>query len=290
MNPSDALVRPPFPDESARVAAILKSAPPLPGASLLALVRERPVERIAAVLAWRADAGELRFVIANAGPAAACWPPLLDRLAELAAENGAGKCVFGAPVGRAEPAFALLENAGFRIGGTDRNFHLPAAGAHRRVAALYDKIRDRIPPGWRVTDLADADPVAISALVLPHALMNPTQFQRAWSGGGPERIDERLSGAIYDNAGLLACMLASRRGADIFVEAECCRPADRPARMLANVLLIKHLFAAAGEDFAGFYLFKADESAHRQTANTALRLGGEELPPAHRMVREISSR
>lgn len=288
MTTGNISIRAPYPDEMFRVKSSMSGKQMPDSASFLVLVKEQPVERLAAVLAYWKGQDEIVFHLENQGPLnPAVWQHLLKELPRLAKESGTKRCSYGSPVTEGGPVYQLLQAAGFIAEPSDVLFHVPVTLPANRITRNYQKIRHRIPENWRVRNLSGVTPRALIELIRPHRIMAASRFLRGWPMNGAAPFDPDFSAVLYEDGKLIACILTTRGDDYLFIDAECCSTEHPKAKMLANAVLLHHVIARTTPEFPSAFRFQANSGIHRQTVNVSSRMGGWELSPRHRMTLKI---
>lgn len=282
------ILRPAFPDELGRARALVDGHPmPAAGAFLL-LVKEQPVERILTAIPWWLVPGpdgqlaSLRFFLSGSGTGVSDHlATILSQLETLARQHEAAALFTDFPLPENHPLFLPLIAHGYGICLTDRHFSVPGA-AKTRDLRIYERLRHRIPPQWRIAGIRGQDPQQLFALAAAHSLISPQQFQNYWNGANRERFEDDYSCVLLAGEEIIGLFLVTRRGEDeLHIHVEAASPAHAAQSPLISACLRQASFSRCPEGFPRIFTCRADSEKHRQTGNTMLRHGATEGPPRH---------
>jgi hypothetical protein len=282
------ILRPAYPDELGRAQSLLDGHPVPAHAAFLVAVKEQPVERLLAAIPWWRVPGtdgqpaSLRFFLAGSGTA---WSEnleaILGQLEALARQHEAAALFTDFSLPEAHPLLLALTAHGFGICLTDRHFSGPGA-AKTRELRIYERLRHRIPPQWRIAGIRGQDPQQLFAFAATHGLISPQQFQTYWNGANRERFEDDYSCVLLAGEEIIGLFLVTRRGEDeLHIHVEAASPAHAAQSALISACLRQASFSRCPEGFPRIFTCRADSEKHRQTGNTMLRHGATEGLPRH---------
>lgn len=285
------IFRPAYPDELGRARKLLEGHPVPADAHFLVGVKESPVERlVAAAASWPEPGpeggrlGKLRFALGLTPSlsAVAALDGIFPLLLAKAQEQSLSILRYDAPLPEAHPYFSALADRGFTIARTDRSFSVPGEIFKHRSLRFQQRFQDKIPASWTVSSLRGQNPDELFRLVGPYGLISPQAFQNYWSTGQHEHFEDAWSKVLLDGGKIIGVFLVSQRGKEeLHIHVEACAPEYQARSGLIAATLRHACSSLCAEGFPKVFTWRADRGKHQQSANTALRLGGTELPPQH---------
>lgn len=291
------LYRAAYPDEHGRAGKFLEDRVVPPSAHFLLAVKEHPVERLlAAIASWPAPCPEgekpekLLFALGLSPSLTylAVLAEVLPLLTARAQEQSLSFLRCDVPLAEAHPCYAALTEYGFTIAQTDRYFSVPGDIVNDRSIRLYQRFQEKIPAAWTIGSLRGQNPEALFRFVVKHGLISLQAFQSYWKTGQHEHFEDAYSKVLLDGETIIGAFLVSRRGKDeLHIHVEASAPEYQSQSGLIAATLRHASFSQCAEGFPRVYTCRADSQKHPQTANTALRQGGTELPPRHFLEKAV---
>ncbi|MDA0767850.1 MAG: hypothetical protein O3A92_13620 [Verrucomicrobia bacterium] len=186
------------------------------------------------------------------------------------------------------PCYAALTDRGFTIARTDRHFSIPGEIIKERSIHLYQRFQEKIPKTWRLATLRGQNPEALFRFVVQHGLISPYAFQNYWKTGQHEHFEDAYSKVLFDGETIIGAFLVSQRGKEeLHIHVEASASEYQSQSGLISATLRHASFSQCAEGFPKIFTCRADSRKHQQTANTALRQGGTELPPRHLLEKTV---
>ena len=293
--PSDAtpdlIVREPAQAELERVLYLFRKVPFSTDTRLLVAVRSRPVERFVAALAWWAAGTVARFRLAGQPGAnrAAVAGRLLERLAQVGQEVGLQRLEYADLLAADHEWAEVLRGQGFEKLRSERYFEVPFPNIWTRVTQLYRRYRPEIPAGWRTDPIRLHPPEVILDLIAPHRLLPPEEVRHAWQATATMGFDLDRSCILFDRERAFGAFLARTLGDVLYVDVQVIHEPNRRLRSLGDICMLFHNYPYLSKEGPIHRVqFRSGATEHRQTANLALRMGGQELPPRHVFSRRLA--
>ncbi len=287
---TDPVTREPFAAESERVLHLFRSVSLCREARLLVAVRSRPIERFVAAVAWWPEGTFGRFHLA-------CQPGadrmamaglLIDRLADCAREAGLESLQYADLLPDQHEWTEVLRVHGFERLRSERSFEVPVRNVWLRVTQLYQKHKSQIPTGWRTDPIRGHAPEVILELIAPHRLLPPADVRNFWGKSAAAGFDLDLSCILFDRERPFGTLLLRRFADLLYVDIQVVHEPNPRLRSLADLCLIYHDALRVEPDGPIRRIqFRSGETEHRQTANLAFRMGGQELPQRHVLARNL---
>ena len=188
------------------------------------------------------------------------------------------------------PLFTTLTERGFTIAQTDRTFSVPGEIVKSRSLRIYERLAPKLPSHWSLTSLRGQDPEKLFAFAAQHSLISPQAFQNYWNTGSREHFEDAYSKVLLDGDTIIGPFLVSQRGdRELHIHVEASAPEYAAQSGLISATLRNASFSQCAEGSPEVFTWRADSEKHQQTANTALRQGGTELPPRHFLNKTITS-
>lgn len=291
------MIRFSYPDELPRIQSILAGSPVPGNAQFIVSVKEQPVERILAAVAWWLEAGD-----ADAPPGAIFslhaagavdlgdedLQALLAAVEDAARKEGAHRLLARFSVPEKHPLFQKLTSLGYASVKFDRHFIVPGEIVKSRSIRIYRRVAPRIPEGWKVESIKGHCAEAVFALVAQHGLMPQHEFMNYWDASNRERFEDEYSCVAFEGDTMIGAFLLTRRGeAELHIHVEAVATEKMAVSHLVAAALRNFSFSHCVEGFPKVFSWRADSDRHQQTANSALRQGGEERPPQHFLSKSL---
>lgn len=263
--------------------------PPADAQVLIAL-KQRPVQRIVATLAWWHEAGAVKFLVGHqpgvdAIEAAAALVPALESVPELAGTDIA----YGRLFAPDEDIAPWLIQRGYRATGTERVFEAPSTTVYDRVQSFLARHGNDLPESWRTESIRHHVPETVWPIIEPYRLIRFDALQRFWKTTGPLGYDPDYSNILFDGETPLGTLLLRNNSVCLAVDIRVVNPIAPRLRSLANLALFAHVARLASPATIRTLGFRADEREHRETANLARRMGGREVAIRHIYTRLAGS-
>jgi ribosomal protein S18 acetylase RimI-like enzyme len=284
------ILRSPDPDEGERVSYLFRDVALPQKSQLLLAVKMRPVERFLGGLAGWVEGEFARFHLAfqpgvdRRGLARL----LIDEAANTARSAGIFKLLYGELLADDDERALLLREIGFEIIRSERFFRIDAALAARRTQEFMTKFARIIPPTWRTKSIRSLSYEAVLDLIAPFRLMPPAEVQRLWQSTARNGFELDMSSLLYDGDRVFGALLIRRSGDVLTYDVRVVNHPNARLRGLANLCLFWHcLEKYDARNPVRWLQFKGGEMEHRETANVAFRMGGEEMAPRRLLGKTI---
>jgi len=150
-------------------------------------------------------------------------------------------------------------------------------------------MRDKFPPAWRTDSIRHHRPEAILNFIEPYHLMPADELHDRWRDDCPYGFELDLSAILFDGARPVGTFLMRRKLDVLCVDVRVVQTGNRLLNSLGNVALLRHTavtYGSARRDINRLQ-FRGGEMEHPETANLAMRMGGNELPPRHTFARSL---
>ncbi len=291
-DPSDLTVREPSPTEIGRALHLFRTDPLPRQARVFVAVKTRPLERFVAAAAWWPMGDTLGFRLA-VQPGSADRLAASDRLVRQIAE-----CGRALGIRNMRYADLLLDNSewvptlkenGFVILHSERFFEASARESWARTVEMAERMRDKFPPSWHTESIRQHPPETILDFIEPFHLMPADEVRDRWRDDCPYGFELDLSAILFDGARPVGAFLMRRKLDVLFVDVRVVQTGNQLLNSLGNVALLRHsalTYGSARRDINRLQ-FRGGEMEHRETANLAMRMGGNELPPRHTFARSL---
>jgi hypothetical protein len=291
-DPSDLIVREPSSTEAGRALHLFRAAALPRQARAFVAAKTRPLERFIAAAAWWPIGDTLGFRLAvqpgSAVRLAAC-AQLVQRLAECGRAIGMRNMRYAELLLDNSEWVPLLKENGFELLHSERFFEVSARESWMRTMELAERMRDKFPPAWHTESIQRHSPETILDLIEPYHLMPADEVRDRWRDDCPDGFELDLSAILFDGARPLGAFLTRRKLDVLCVDVRVVRAGNRLLNSLGNVALLRHTgmtYGSARRDISRLQ-FRGGEMEHRETANLAMRMGGNELPPRHTFGRRL---
>lgn len=280
-------VRKARPGEELRARSLFASEdtkPPADAEFLLAL-RQHPVERIVATLAMWKREDDLEFLLARLpGVAAVEVAPILiselDRIVPDFREVACGRLL--SPEDEWAP---FLEAAGYARTRKERVFEADADIAREHLNRFYQRHAKSFPQSWRLEPISRHKPETVWPLIAAYRLITPEDLQLLWNLPPPRGYHRDWSPILFDGDEPIGTILVRSNGRCIAIDIRVVKPIPAKSRALANIALLGFILDQTAPNSPRVVAFRGDESAHRETANLAFRLGGHEVVQRYRFAK-----
>lgn len=236
---------------------------------------------LASAVVW---AGGTRFLLAVLpGVERQAAAALLNRVIEESPP--AGVLRFDSLLDPADPFHGMLLQRGFEPVHRVDDFELPVERLRPRLEAVFRRARRRMPQEWQRVPLPARSSAEVRALVVDRfRLMSPLDFEHKARGG---HFDVRSSVLLCSRGRLIGALLIVRGSDALQIAAIAVNLPPGRLRSMANLALLHgSLESRAAEEHLSCYRFQAGQHVHRQTANTALRLGGRQVASRFSLERD----
>jgi len=291
-DPSDLIVREPSAVEIGRALYLFRSAPLPRQARAFVAVKTRPLERFVAAAAWWPVGGKLGFRLAvqpgSTARVAAC-SQLIRQIAECGRALGIGKIQYADLLPDNSEWVPLLKDNGFLILHSERFFEVSSRESLARTMKIAEHMRDKFPPTWRTESIRHHPPETILDFIEPTHLMPADEVRERWRDDCPYGFEMDLSAILFDGARPVGVFLMRRILDMLYIDVRMVQTGNRLLNSLGNVALLRHtaVTSGPGQSDINWLQFRGGEIQHRETANLALRMGGNELPSRHIFIRTL---
>jgi hypothetical protein len=276
------VIREPASTEVGRAIYLFQHLAPPPEARLFVGVRTQPIERIIAVGGcWRkGNAARFRIACLPGVARASVSGPLIMRMEEWGRTSGTEMLEYADLLGDENEWCIILGGLGFSCLRSERYFEISTRRGYDRVMALARKYKANIPSGWRTESIRTHSPETVMNLVAQHGLLPLAELRQYWQPDFPFGFEKDMSSILFDGQLPFGTLLL-RHGPEAYVIdiriVECANPR---LRALGNLCLFQHMCLHGDPDGPIRWVqFRGGETEHRETANLAIRMGGQELPP-----------
>lgn len=278
----DLTLREPSRAEVRRARYLFQHLPPPPEAWLLVGVRALPIERfVAASAAWmKGDIGQFRL---------ACQPgvawrivagPFIEQIEQAARNLGAGTIEYADLLADESEWCPILREHGFECLRSERFFEVSTLAAHDRVARMAADFLNDVPKTWRTEPIRQHSPETVWEMISRHRLLPLAELQHYWRADAPFGFDMDLSSILFDGELPIGTLLCRRSPKAYILDVRVVTCENRRLRALGNLCLFLHGCQRGDPtDPIRCLQFRGGETEHRETANLALRMGGQELAP-----------
>ncbi|HWD94341.1 MAG TPA: hypothetical protein VG938_18565 [Verrucomicrobiae bacterium] len=288
---NSVIVRAPTATEAARVRHLFRDISLPLQSQFLVVVKLQPVERFVAGLAGWSEGPFARFHLASPpGVDANQYAPRLIEEASLTARNaGLSQMVYGDLLTDDDRRAALLRLNGFTVLRSERFFRIDAVLGENRVLELAQKFARLIPGNWRTDSIRNHSSETILELLAPYRLMMPEEIRRHWRLDAVHGFEPDLSSILFEGEHPFGALLVRRMGDVVSFDVRVVNHRNRVLRGVANLLLLQHCSQHYDRERTPvrWLLFRGGEVEHRETANLAFRMGGEEVAPRRVFAREL---
>ena len=259
---------------------------PPPTAQLLVALKQHPIERMVAALAWWIEDKSARFLVAHkpgmpAKQAAAVLVPALESLPGLRNLT----LVQGRLLAEDEDIAKWLVEHGYQPRRTERIFESPCATVHERVGFLLSRHGEEIPPNWRTESIKSHTPDTVWPLIAPFRLISLESFRNYWAAPGELGYDPEFSNILFDGGTALGVLLVRVNPVCLTVDIRVVKPIPSRLRALANLAMFAHIQRVVTATTWHVLAFRGDDIEHRETANLARRMGGKQVAVRHIFAR-----
>ena len=266
---------------------------PLPRpARVFVAVKMRPLERFVAAAAWWPIGDTLCFRLAvQPGSTArliAC-SQLIRQIAECGRALRIPNMQYADLLLDSSEWVPLLRENGFVVLHSERFFEVSGRESWMRTMKIAERMSEKFPPAWRTESIRQHPPETVLGFIEPFHLMPSDELRGRWRDDCPYGFEMDLSAILFDGA-LPAGVFLLRRVQDILcVDVRLVQTENRLLNSLGNVALLHHTAVRVGPVQSGTIRlqFRGGEIEHRETANLALRMGGNELPARHIFARTL---
>ncbi len=287
---SDLRLRVPTVSESHRVLHLFRNVLLPANAQVLVATRSHPVERFVGALAGWKEGEFVRFYLA-------CLPGAdREQIAYLLISEAAGttraagilKLMYAELLAQEDPWIPVLRKNQFEILRSERFFRIPSMEAAKRVLQMLEKYQADIPANWRTESIRALAPECVFDLIAPHRLMTTEGIRRFWQATAAHGFDSDMSSVVFEADKPFGTLLARRMGDVLCYDIRVVDHTNARLRALANLVLFRHNFKTYNPASPIRWLqFRGGETEHRETANLAFRMGGEEMPMRHVFARNL---
>lgn len=287
----NVIVRPPTASEAARVRLLFRDISLPLQSQFLVAVKLQPVERFVAGLAGWMEGSFARFHLAfQPGVDANQYASrLTDEASSTARAAGLSQIVYGDLLTDDDPRAALLRANGFTVLRSERFFRVDAVIGENFILELAKKLAPLVPENWRIDAIRNHSPETILELLEPYRLMVPEEIRRHWRPDAVHGFEPDMSGILFEDEHPFGALLVRRVGEVLSFDVRVVNHPNRRLRGLANFPLLLHCAQHYDrEQFPIRWLqFRGGEVEHRETANLAFRVGGEEVAPRRVFARAL---
>jgi hypothetical protein len=278
----DLTLREPSAVEIRRVLYLFQHLPPPPEAWLLVGERVAPIRRfVAASAAWmKGGLGQFRLACQPGVARRAVAGPFLEHIEQTARNLGAPTVEYADLLADENEWCSILQEHGFECLRSERFFEVSTVTAYERVMRLAANYQAGVPKSWRTESIGQHSPEAVWGMISRHRLLPLADLQQYWRTDSPFGFDQELSAILFDGPQPIGTLLWRRSPRAYLLDVRVVTCENRRLRALGNLCLFLH--AAQRGDPEGpirWMQFRGGETEHRETANLALRMGGQELPP-----------
>lgn len=289
---ADLIVRPAQARELIRARQFFSlgaEQPPAP-AQFLAALKQHPVERMVAVLAWWKENAAVRFLVA-------CKPGLVaERAAEAlipkfeALPGVSGLALeYGRLIAAGEDVAPWLTRHGYQTRRTERIFESPCATVYERVEAFRARHGAEIPARWRTESIKSHSPDMVWPLIAPFGLIKLEALRNDWATPGARGYDPEYSNILFDSETPLGVLLVRVNPVCLTIDIRVVKPITARLRALANLSMFAHIQQVVTPTTWQVLAFRGDQIEHRETANLARRMGGQQVAVRHLYARPGTS-
>lgn len=287
---NDLTLRPAKPSEIPRVVSLFGNVPLPPQAQVVVAARSVPVERLVGAIAVWVEKDQARFHLAlQPGTARdAVARELIQHAAVNFRTASIPHLVYSEMLLDSDERVALLRANGFKVLRSEKFFRVSCPLAIARVNELMEKHRTEIPANWRSESIRHHPPEAVLNLVAPYGLLSPENLRRLWDPTNPQGFEPDMSSILFEEGWTIGTLLSRRTNDLLFYDIRVVSHPNRRLRALANLRLFHFNVSKYDPAYPLTWLqFRGDENEHRETANLARRMGGEEMPPRHMFSKEL---
>lgn len=274
---ADVMARPATPAEERRAAYLFRNEDEKPPASarFFVAVRATPVERfVAAAAVWRGK-DSTHFLLARQpgmdGPSAA------DVLIPALEHSGARKLRYGRLLAEDEAWVTDLERHGFQRTDKERVFQVSFATLWHRVDHMLRRNASAFPGTWRLVPITGCGPETVWPLVAAFRLISFEDLRRFWQTPSPLGYARDWSVVLFDGSEAIGALLVRRTDRCAAADIRAVKAIPARQRALANLALLSFGHRQTHPDSIRTAVFRANGTAHRETANLARRLGGTDV-------------
>jgi len=291
-DPADLIVREPSPKEVVRALYLFRTAPLPRHARVFVAVKTRPLERFVGAAAWWLNGDKLFFRLAvqpgSTVRLAACRL-LVGKIAECGCALGIRSMHHADLLPDDSEWVPFLKENGFVVLHSERFFEVSGRESWARTMKIADRMRNQFPPAWRTESIRQHPPETILDFIEPCHLMPPDEVRERWCEDCPYGFELDLSAILFDDARPVGVFLMRRILDVLYIDVRIVQTGNRLLNSLGNVALLRHTAVKAGlaQSHTTRLQFRGGEIEHRETANLALRMGGNELPSRHIFIRTL---
>ena len=280
----DLAIREPTVSELGRATYLFRDVRLRSQARLLVAVRSRPIERFVAAAAWWLEGSVGCFQLASQPGSIrneAC-ASLLNHLSELARMAGLQSLQYGELLEDTSDWIDFLKTHGFEKLRSERFFEVSDQQSWTRTMESFDKYKVKIPSGWHTEPIRHQAPEIIFDLIQPYRLMPTSELRDYWREDSPLGFELDLSSILFDGTRPIGTLLARHVRDALCIDVRVVRVENKLLSALGNILLFYHIAAQRKPGGTIRRLqFRGGATEHRETANLALRMGGQEMPSRH---------
>jgi hypothetical protein len=287
---SDLILREPSPAEAGRALYLFRAAPLPRQARVFVAVKTRPLERFVAAAAWWPIGDTLGFRLAfQPGSAArlAAGNRLVRQIAECGRALGIRNIRYADLLLDDSECVPLLKENGFVVSHSERIFEVSARESWTRTMEIAERMRDKFPSTWRTDSIRNHRPEAILDFIEVYRLMPADELRDRWRNDCPYGFELDLSAILFDGTRPVGAFLMRQKLDTLCVDVRVVETGNRLLNSLGNVALLRHTAVTHGPVRTDInrLQFRGGEIEHRETANLAVRMGGNELPSRHIFTR-----
>jgi hypothetical protein len=278
----DLTLREPDAAEVKRVLYLFQHLPPPPESWLLVGVRALPVQRfVAASAAWMKNGfGQFRLTCRPGVARHAVAALFIEQIEQAARKLGASKIEYADLLADENEWCPILQKLGFECLRSERFFEVSTITAYERVSRMAADYAADIPKSWRTESIRHHSPQVVWEMISRHRLLPLADLRQYWREDAAHGFDLDLSSILFDGEQPIGTLLWRRSPQAYILDVRVVTCENRRLRALGNLCLFLH--ASQRGDYKGpirCLQFRGGETEHRETANLALRMGGQELPP-----------
>lgn len=285
------IVRAPTASEAARVRHLFRDISLPLQSQFLVVVKLQPTERFVAGLAGWTEGFFARFQMAfQPGVDANQYAPqLIEEASSTARSARLSHLVHGDLLTDDDRRATLLRANGFSVLRSERFFCVDAVLGENRVLESERKFAPLIPRNWRTDSIRKHPPETILELLEPHRLMAPEEMRRHWRPDAVHGFEPDMSNILFEGEHPFGALLVRRMGEVLSFDVRVVNHSNRRLRGLANLPLLRHCVQHYDRERfpVRWLLFRGGEVEHRETANLAFRMGGEEVAPRRVFARAL---
>lgn len=280
------------PEELFRLAPLMASTSELPPkeAKWLLAFKQKPVERIAAALAWWPEGPLVKFLIVRqpgipAKEAAGCLVPVMESMPDC----GGVALEYARMLSEKDDLAPWLAGHGYKPLRGEKVLETPSAAVYERVGSFLARYGSEIPSTWRTEPISQHTPETVWPLIEPYGLIKFEALKRFWSRTGERGYNPDMSNILFDGSTPLGTLLVRTNRVCLAIDIRAVKQIQPRLRALANVVLFGHIQRAATPASWSVIAFRGDMDEHRETLNLAGRMGGREVDVRYSYTRPLNS-